>query len=116
MNPRGFFPESEARTIVRARSGGLCEKCGQAEAIHWHHRLNRSQGGTWHPSNGLHLCLACHLEMDQADEVLFANGWRISGKDSRPYTEIPVTHWLYGRMLLDDLGDFQYPPPALAVA
>lgn len=114
MNPRGRFPEGEARTIVRARSGGVCEKCGRNEAIHWHHRLNRSQGGTWHPSNGLHLCLTCHLEMDGSDEELFANGWRIHSSDKRPYTKIPVKHWLHGLMLLDDRGDFHYPPAKAA--
>jgi len=47
--------EAAARKIIYARSGGVCEICGRrAESIQ--HRTNRSQGGTWAPSNLLHLC------------------------------------------------------------
>ncbi|MGW3992410.1 HNH endonuclease [Amycolatopsis sp. NPDC004772] len=105
MNPRGTFPIGKARTLVYARSSGACEKCGLRRAVHWHHRLNRSQGGTWHPSNGLHLCLEDHLLMDGSDDELFDNGWRIKAWDKRPYTEIPVLHWQWGWVTLDDLGD-----------
>lgn len=106
MNPRGHFPVGRAREVVRARSDGVCEKCGQARAVHWHHRLNRSQGGTWHPSNGLHLCLADHLLMDGANAELFDSGWRIKPWDKRLYSEIPVLHWQWGWVLLTDDGDY----------
>lgn len=51
--------ERLARRIVRARSGGRCEArlpgCfGRAHTFH--HRLRRSQGGPWTPSNGLDVC------------------------------------------------------------
>lgn len=106
MNPRGHFPEKRARITLWARSDGLCERCGLLPAIHWHHRLNRSQGGTWHPSNGLHLCLGCHKMMDGSEPVLFERGWRIKSYDKRPYSEIPVLHWNWGWITLDDLGDY----------
>lgn len=105
MNPRGHFPIGKGRDLVYARSSGLCERCGLAHAVHWHHRLNRSQGGTWHPSNGYHLCLSCHALMDDSDPVLFDMGWRIKGWDKRPYSEVPVMHHAWGMVLLDDLGD-----------
>lgn len=106
MNPRGHFSVEKSRVIVYARSNGACERCGRARAIHWHHRLNRSQGGTWHPSNGYHLCLECHLLMDGGEDYLFEMGWRIKGHDKRPYSEVPVMHWQWGLVTLDDLGDY----------
>jgi hypothetical protein len=51
--------EQQGRLIVYARSQGRCEACTRP-ASEWHHRVNRSQGGTWSPANGLHLCNWCH--------------------------------------------------------
>lgn len=48
------------RRIVRARSGYVCEACGQDEATMIHHRKLRSQGGTNDPSNLLHVSAVCH--------------------------------------------------------
>ena len=55
-----YVGERVARRIVYRRSGGWCEGCDKRPATDWHHRLNRSQGGLWQASNGLHLCPACH--------------------------------------------------------
>lgn len=105
MNPRGWFSETTARRRVYSRSNHACERCGLRRAVHWHHRLNRSGGGTWHPSNGLHLCVGCHKLMDGSEDVLFERGWRIKSWDKRPYSEIPVLHWQWGWVTLDDNGD-----------
>ncbi|MGH9059727.1 MAG: HNH endonuclease signature motif containing protein, partial [Acidimicrobiales bacterium] len=57
--------ESRGRRVVRERSGKRCEirldtpRC-TGRAQDWHHRKNRSQGGTWAPSNGLAVCRSCH--------------------------------------------------------
>jgi hypothetical protein len=53
------WSEPVGRAIVYERSMGRCECCGRG-ASEWHHRANRSQGGTWSPANGLHLCRWCH--------------------------------------------------------
>lgn len=53
------WTEYYTRPAVQARSGGWCEYCG-AKATEMHHRINRSQGGGWHPSNIVHLCSNCH--------------------------------------------------------
>jgi hypothetical protein len=103
---RASFPIGRGRKVVYLRSDGVCECCGVVRAIHWHHRLNRSQGGTWHPSNGLHLCLHCHLLMDGSDDELFDKGWRIKAWDQRPYNEIPVLHWQWGMVRLNDEGAY----------
>lgn len=104
MNLRGYCSITTGRKYVYLRSSGACERCGLRCAVHWHHRLNRSQGGTWHPSNGLHLCLGCHKMMDGSEPVLFERGWRIKSYDKRPYAEIPVLHWQFGWVTLDDHG------------
>lgn len=74
--------EREARRVVTARSGGLCEGCGQAAATDWSHRIGRGVGGPWCPSNGLHLCRACHGVV--GERPVFARdwlGWRLESTD-----------------------------------
>ena len=61
MTPtRTTWPEHVGRALVAARAGGRCEGCAVAGPLEWHHRVRRSHGGTWAPSNGLHLCTLCH--------------------------------------------------------
>ena len=57
--------EQAGRAIVYARSQGRCELCGRA-ADTFHHRVKRSQGGTWDPANGLHVC---------GDGTRYCHGW-----------------------------------------
>lgn len=60
--------ETEARAIVRQRSGGQCEMAVpgvcQGRAAGVHHRVKRSQGGAWSPSNLIDACgsgtTGCH--------------------------------------------------------
>jgi len=64
LNPEGAAKEAVVRALVRARSGGVCEVCGNARATNYQHRKNRSQGGLWSASNGLAVCgtgtTGCH--------------------------------------------------------
>lgn len=69
--------QAQGRTLVAARSGGLCEICALAPAREWHHRKNRSQGGTWAASNGMHLCTADHAWITEHPEQAAANGWTV---------------------------------------
>ncbi len=58
------------RTAVGKRSGGQCERVRTLRngmsfrctnpAVHVHHRVRRSQGGTNDLSNLVHLCHRCH--------------------------------------------------------
>lgn len=61
---RATKPTQAQREQLLERSGGICEKCGQARATNWHHRKNASQGGEASLSNALHLCgsgtTGCH--------------------------------------------------------
>lgn len=68
---------TSARRLVQARSGGVCEQCGSLRADEWHHRKNRSQGGKWHPTNGLHLCSPCHRHVTEHPAVAYAHGWSV---------------------------------------
>lgn len=104
--------EQAARRIVRQRSGGVCETriagvC-RGRAAEWHHRKNRSQGGKWAPSNGLHLCSGCHLYITTHPAAAREKGWAVPSHADPAQT--PVEVWLWGHFqapaLLDDDGQF----------
>lgn len=67
--------QQEARRIVYERSQGICEGCRKARATDWSHRKNRSQGGPWCPTNGLHLCRADHAWIGANPTAANACGW-----------------------------------------
>lgn len=99
--------ERLARKLVRARSGDVCEGCGQARATNWSHRIAKGQGGPWCPSNGLHLCgsgtTGCHgFIEDEPTVARDQRGWRLKPTDD-PLTS-PALHWLHGWVLLDPDG------------
>lgn len=69
--------ERAARKVVGRRSGGLCEACAEFEAVHWHHRVNKGQGGPWSASNGMHICPACHLWIGDFPASAAVLGWHL---------------------------------------
>lgn len=71
------FEEARARHLVRVRSEGICERCYAAPAQHWHHRMNKSQGGRWRPANGGHLCPPCHLFVTDNPVAAHDEGWTV---------------------------------------
>ncbi|OQO89904.1 hypothetical protein B1813_18865 [Saccharomonospora piscinae] len=97
--------EKQARRIVRERSGDVCEVqlpgC-QGRAREWHHRRNRSQGGPWAPSNGLHLCHPCHRWITEHPAESYDEGWMVPSWDD--WEVIPVKTW-HGYVLLGDDGE-----------
>lgn len=95
--------ESRARGLVYARSCGVCERCGFRWASEWHHRKNRSQGGRWTASNGLHLCADCHHWITtNPRDAAEAGGWVVwSWQD--PLT-VPALVPVYGWVVFDDCG------------
>jgi len=67
-------PESVMK-IVRERSGGICEHCGQNKATDAHHIKLKSQGGLDIAINILHVCRVCHQHsnidfLHKAKEIL----------------------------------------------
>jgi hypothetical protein len=108
--------ERRAKQLVSARSGGLCETripglC-TTWATDWHHRLNRSQGGRWCASQGLHVCRPCHRVLTTPPPGRLAefvrNGWHIPAWPKRNPATVPVLtiHGLHP-VLLDDHGGFE---------
>jgi HNH endonuclease len=79
--------EKQARVIVYERSNRLCERCGQKRADTVHHRKNRSQGGTWDPSNLMHLCgdgtHGCHGVLTNTRMAFYGAGWCVK-RDNVP--------------------------------
>lgn len=104
--------EHKARELVYARSGGWCEialpGCTR-RATEWHHRLNRSHGGRWEASNGLHLCSRCHLAVTNTDgnrAEYERCGWVVSDRSGRAPITVPVQHAVHGLVLLDNSGTY----------
>lgn len=99
--------EKHGRDVVYPRAGGWCEiqlagVCA-GRAAQWHHRLNRSQGGTWAASNGLHVCVPCHAYVTDGERAeAKEKGWAVAPGITPP-AEVPVLRrgvWV----LLDDEG------------
>lgn len=97
--------EQEARRIVRERSAGICELCRTGRATDFQHRKNRSQGGQWSPSNGIHLCHTCHMDIHKHPEIAMEKGWTVpSFMDP---AQVPVWVWQWpgrGYYLLTEWG------------
>ena len=80
--------EAATRKIIKERSNGLCEKCGQQRGTEAHHRKNRSQGGTWEPTNILLLCHGCHAWITTHPALATDAGWAVS-RNCEPHL-VPV--------------------------
>lgn len=100
--------QSEGRTLVYARSGRVCEiqveDVCTGRASQWHHRKDRTQGGTWHASNGLDVCPPCHrfVTEDRGDATK-GPGWAV--EPWRDPLAVPVLRrglWVW----LDNDGGF----------
>lgn len=110
-------PESAGRRIVRERSGGLCELAlpdlcmGRAAGAH--HRKNRSQGGTWSPSNLLDACgsgtTGCHGWV--TTNPTKANELGLALKSYQDPLEVPAMMrwgWQRSRWFLTDDGSLRW--------
>ncbi len=106
MSRRTGPPAATVR-LTRERSGGMCERCGQAPGQHVHHRQPRGAGGTRLetanlPSNLLHLCRPCHEHVESHRQNAYAYGWLVP-RYGRP-AEWPVKLAGHGWVLLNDQG------------
>ena len=64
-----------ARKAVMARCRGVCERCGEQPAVHVHHRLRRSQGGSNDIGNLAALDDACHRAIHDNPKLSYEVGW-----------------------------------------
>ena len=80
-----------------------CEHCGHYVGyFEMHHRLFRSHGGGWVPSNIILLCLSCHH--NTTDERLA--GFGLNCRSWEKPEIVPVWTWYAGFVLLDDEGGY----------
>lgn len=115
------WTEAAGRSIVYARSQGRCEVCTRpAHSVH--HRVKRGQGGTWDPTNLLHVCgdgtRYCHgwVEANPAHAVALGLWVRTGDDPARvPAYLHPTTLWR-AWWFADDEGCWTWaddtPPPA----
>lgn len=86
------FPKARGQRLVRDRSA-VCEACGAAPGQSFSHRVSRSRGGTWAPSNGVRACgsgtTGCHGWFEDHPTWAGDGGWHIR-RDLRPAIEVPV--------------------------
>lgn len=101
--------EKKARTVLYARSDGVCEVCSRARATNAHHRKNTSQGGLWTPSNLLHLCgsgtTGCHGHITTNPQISRDQGWAVPSW--RNPEEVPVWVARRGYVLLTNIGTYE---------
>lgn len=93
--------QSLGRKLVYARSGGLCEAGCGSQAHEWHHRKARSLGGTWHASNGMHLCRHCHAWVGEHAIEAGGNGWYLGAREDP--AAVPMLRFGV-RVYVDDEG------------
>lgn len=94
------------KDIVRGRSRGTCEKCGEANAVHFHHRRPRGMGGsreelTNRASNLLHLCMPCHNWIELNRLAALDEGWLVKQGADPAQVSVSIRN---GRWRLDDNG------------
>lgn len=101
------WTEARGRAAVYARSGGLDEILGTVRAGEWSHRLARSHGGTWAPSNGLHTNPAVHDWLHANPGLACEGGWHVRDGVTAP-ADVPVwlaLPWPGWWTLTDEPGD-----------
>lgn len=102
--------ERQCRQVVAERSEGMCEKCGLPSGLEKAHRIARSQGGKWEPSNILDLCHTCHHGNHSTPQLAYDHGWHLRGHMTVT-TTAPVLMrkgWRVGWALLDDQGGVEW--------
>jgi 5-methylcytosine-specific restriction endonuclease McrA len=90
VSPKRRAYKAELREVIPfliARSNGVCELCLSSPAVHPHHRLRRSQGGTNDLENLLAVCSDCHALIHEQPTLSYRNGWLLRGKRLTDYMQ-----------------------------
>lgn len=90
--PRVTSAERAARDLLRVRSGGWCEMCGNAPAKEYQHRKPKARGSKaqlWDITNALHVCghgnaWGCHGLLHTEPLWAVARGYTIEGEMAVP--------------------------------
>jgi hypothetical protein len=100
--------EATCQQIVIRRSGGVCERCGRERATGKHHRVKRSHGGQWTPSNVVDLCgsgtTGCRGWVEANPALAGAQAWTLLSEEDP--MSVPLAHAMMPgfMVLLDDAG------------
>lgn len=97
-------PMLHSRPVVEARSGGVCERCGQRRATHKHHRKLR-RFGDHKAANIVDLCTECHVEVHARPADSYASGFMVRSTNNPRI--VPVKHARFGWVRLLDNGDVE---------
>lgn len=110
IRPTVTAEERSCRQIVAGRSEGICEKCGRAGGLEKAHRIARSQGGRWDPSNVLDLCHDCHHGHHAEPQLAYDHGWHLRGhvSDTAATPVLLRKGWRVGWALLDNEGGYEW--------
>lgn len=111
---RGEWTEERGRAVVMARSSGKCEGCGQIAALEFSHRIARSRGGGWEPSNGLALERKCHQWAHAHPDLARAAGWHLDTNAVPAEEPAWLRVWLShsgGWIRLEDTGLYVWVDP-----
>jgi len=99
-------PSKAQAEVVLARSGSVCEVCGNAWAEQLHHRRPRASGGsrrvdTNSPANILALCAQCHTQVESKRSWAIVHGRLLQQHQDPAVTPVLLRH---GWLLLHDNG------------
>lgn len=103
----------DTRRLVRTRSGGVCELCGESPLQHLHHRQLR-RGGDHSACNIVGLCNTCHTRCHGHVRWALDTGFIVSQYDDPALREVlwRGRDWVW----LGSGGELLHvPPPDVAV-
>ena len=105
--------------LVIERDKSCCARCGVRNSgvrgeFGWaiHHRQARGMGGSKSdpcvnlPANLIVVCFTCHDWIENHRTLSYAEGWLVSRLRLPRPNEVPIHHFIHGRVVLDNFGGF----------
>lgn len=92
------------RRLAEKRSGGICERCLEEEAVHLHHRKLRRHGDH-RIVNALHVCHECHHKIHHAPSWAYTRGFLV--RSHRDPADVAVRHDDYTPTFLTLTGTYR---------
>ena len=102
---------TKTRELIKARSGGRCERCGGRGAEYSHRRTRTVRDAhTACPCNALWSCRTCHAWLHKNPSAALEEGVMLSRYTEAPYAVAVVT--IAGLVVLDCEGGWTPVRPA----
>ena len=118
--PKSTGPDRATRELVLERDDYRCVSCGlpiMGQQYSLQHRKARGVGGDNTPANLIVLCGSatspggCHLAAEQRGAQSLDLGYWVPSWQHP--ADVPVMHFVHGRVWLTDTGEVSYSPPGL---